>query len=237
MIQKLILVLLLVANVVYAEAALTRSEKEQLIKHLQDSLKEDQKVDKKIENEIDKKVEKKSNSFFYMGYGIGVGSGKFTREVTSSGVLTESEKEIAVFTGTLKLGYAGQNNNRWELSITGITAEYEDETTDKLSGVDIDWYAVYEVATPGYKPFWSIGLGSYVWEDTESQVSTGENIKGGAFNLGLGVYIDVNKKLEVELAYKIKGIGWQELVSGTTTYQYGHSYGTIFVGLNYRFND
>jgi len=226
MIKRLSLVLILLAELVFAETTLTRSETELLIKKLQASLKEDLNATQKL-----------PSSFFYMGYGLGLGSGSFVSKSSStSGAVTETETEMDVFSGTLKIGYAQENNNRWELSITGINTERIDKREDKLSGFDIDWYAVYNPNKNDYKPYWSLGLGSYVWEDTAKQTTTNENIKGGALNLALGVFID-DTKFEFEAAYKLKVIGWQELISGTTTYSYAHVYGVFYIGVNFKFND
>jgi len=230
MIKKLTLVIILLSQLAFSETPLTRSETERLIQKLQESLKEEKKEEAKSS----------SDSFFYLGYGVGVGGGTFSLESTpSGGATTLSETETEVVTGTLKFGYAQENNNRWELSITGVEVTLDDtnSTIQNLSGLDIDWYAVYDLDTTTTQLYWSLGFGSYVWEESNLWVVGDENVKGVSFNLGVGAFFEMGEKMELELAYRIKGIGWQEIISGTTQELYAHGYSQLFVGLNYRFND
>ena len=236
MMKKIVTTLLLMISVGLAETDLTEQEMEAQILEMQAALKE-KREEKKV-SQTTKVIKKASKGFLYMGYGIGAGSGVYAVENRqASGASTNTEIEMDVVSGTLKIGYAQENNNRWELSITGISTERIDGVEEKFSGVDLNWYAVYDLSENNHKPFWSIGFGSYTWEDTAALVVGDEDIKGGALNLAGGVFLDVGKKVELELAYRVKVIGWQELVNGTTIESHAHAYAQFFVGFNYRFND
>jgi hypothetical protein len=169
-----------------------------------------------------------NSSKYYSGMGITLGSGILEVNINKN----ESYNSSSI---PIKFGMMLRNNNRFELSYESKEYKFT-EVDDKVSGWNLDWNFVY----PRYKiadavtPYWTLGFGLYTYEDNE------DDLKGVAFNYGMGGLYNINKNIELEASYKFKVIVWEKY-----TYKYENSddieiissdsTGSLFyLGLNYK---
>jgi opacity protein-like surface antigen len=169
-------------------------------------------------------------------YGIGMASG--------SGTFTESMSEYSYDSSSMpiKFGMMLRNNNRFELSYEKEKYKFTKIGLDhKVSGWNLDWNFVY----PRYKiadavtPYWTLGLGVYTYEDTAKFIVKNEDLKGVAFNYGMGGLYNINKNIELEASYKFKGISWENYTmqgSGSgISIKLASTELLFYLGLNYKF--
>ncbi len=233
--KKRILGLLFISFMGLLFADTTEAELEAENKKLQATLKE--KKEAKAQESVTpvSAVKKSQTGYFYIGYDIAGGGGTYTQKRTvSGGNTTATETELTAGMGTLKFGYSNASNNRWELSFSGIGTQRINKIEDTLSGMDINWFAVFDLEKSKLSPYFYIGLGGYTWETPNTSITTNE-LSGGAFNLGFGAVYDMSGSFEFEFAYRLKFIGWEEYILGNDIYNEGHALGFLAIGLNYHF--
>lgn len=169
---------------------------------------------------------------FYVGVGVGSG-GSGEREITvNDSAIFKSDYDTSL--ADLKLGAEFRSGHRFELAFTGIDLEYADGTEDELSGLDFDWYFAF--GEKRVKPYLMVGLGLYTFENTAYFLADNEDLRGVAFNLGGGIFIEVAEPFEVELGYKFKGIGWQKVEdTDGDTLELSESMGNLYLGARLKF--
>ena len=169
----------------------------------------------------------------YVGIGATSGSGTLTATANNGGLATSDYDSSSV---PLKIGYRLENDNRFEFSLESTEHKFTN-STDTVSGWNMDWDFTY----PKYKlgdiitPYWTIGFGSYTYEDTAKYFTSNEDLKGFAFNYGLGGLYDINNNIEVEASFKGKVINWQDVEYGSTTISSDSTGTAFYLGINYKF--
>jgi opacity protein-like surface antigen len=171
------------------------------------------------------------SSKYYSGVGIALGSGIVEVNVNKNQSYNSSSMPI-------KFGMMLQNDNRFEFSYE--TEKYKfDNRDDKVSGWNLDWNFVY----PRYKiadtiiPYWRLGIGSYIYEDTANLGDNKDDLKGVAFNYGMGGLYNINKNIELEASYKFKGISWENFIEKDSdiSIKLASTELLFYLGLNYKF--
>ena len=165
----------------------------------------------------------------YIAFGQGSGSGTEQRRFTDNlwGGTTKVDVGFDVTLTDFKVGVVFESDNRFELSSTSIDAKFS-SWTEKFTGTDFDWIFTAEKGEADFLAFMLVGFGTYEFERL--------SLRGAAFNFGLGVYVPVSDNVEVELAYKMKAIGWDEYDIGGNTSLYAlESIDYVYVGAKYKF--
>ena len=169
----------------------------------------------------------------YIGIGASSGSGTFTATANGGGSSTGDYDSSST---PFKIGYMLKNDNRFEFSLESMDHKFSGGT-DTVSGWNMDWDFTY----PNHKlgdiitPYWTIGFGSYTYEDTAKYFTSNEDLKGFSFNYGIGGLYDINKNLELEASFKGKAISWQDVQYGSTTISSDSTGTAFYLGLNYKF--
>jgi hypothetical protein len=169
----------------------------------------------------------------YIGIGTTTGSGTLTRTSTNGGYASADYDSSST---PFKIGYIFKNNNRFEFSVESMDHKFSGGT-DTVSGWNMDW----DFAYPNHKladiitPYWTIGFGSYTYEDTAKYFSDNEDLKGLALNYGIGGLYSINNNFEIEASFKGKVIKWQDVTDGTTTVSYDSTGTAMYLGINYKF--
>jgi len=170
-----------------------------------------------------------NSSEYYLGMGMVSGSG--TKTV---GVSEESYDSSSM---PIKFGMMLDNDNRFELSYETEKHKFNNRD-DKVSGINFDWNFAYpkNKIADAVTPYWTLGFGSYTYEDTAKYFTDNKDLEGFAFNYGIGGLYDINKNIELEASYKFKGIGWQSYTTlGSNVTTTSDSAGSLFyLGLNYK---
>lgn len=158
-----------------------------------------------------------SDNNIYFGYDKEFGSGSQTRTYDAGGV---NETEYDTSANRFKLGFILESQNRFEISINNISAEYTSGKTfnanqtvgdrsSEFSGFDLDWlFTIGENKT--VLPYIDLGFGIYNNDEIKGTNNSGdvESATALAFNLGLGLISEVNDNFELEIGYKYKGLAW-----------------------------
>jgi opacity protein-like surface antigen len=168
---------------------------------------------------------------FYLGLAAGAGGG----ETEFEGNFTITE-DMDTTLSALVLGVEFRTGNRFEVSFTSITADFEDATDeDEFSGIDFDWKFPFGEET--IKPFLGLGFGLYTWEDTADLFVDDEDLSGIALNLMGGALFQPHEHLEFEAGYQYKGIGWQTIrpVGSSTDVETSTSMGNLYLSAKYKF--
>lgn len=147
--------------------------------------------------------------FYIAAAGLsGSGEDEFTINFTSGGSLTGTNEYDASET-QLMLGYRFKSNNRMELSFTSLEFEYENGFTRDISGVDLDWTFTANEKT--FSPYLLLGLGVYARNDPTEPEPDNTDRTGAALNVGLGLIMSLGDHFELDLGYKVRAIGWEEI--------------------------
>jgi opacity protein-like surface antigen len=139
----------------------------------------------------------------------------------------------------IKFGMMLDNDNRFEFSYEKEKHKFTKIGVDKkISGFNFDWnfaYPKYKIAD-AVTPYWTLGLGVYTYEDSANIGDNEDDLKGVAFNYGIGGLYDINKNIELETSYKFKGISWEDYnEKGSDIRMTAASVGSLFyLGLNYK---
>ncbi|UXD89214.1 porin family protein [Thalassolituus hydrocarboniclasticus] len=168
---------------------------------------------------------------FYLGLTGGLGGG----DTEFEGNITITE-DMDTTLSALVLGVELRTGNRFEVSFTSITADFENASADdEFSGIDFDWKFPFGEET--VKPFLGLGLGLYTWEDTADLFADDEDLSGIALNLMGGVLVQPHEHLEFEAGYQYKGIGWQTIrpVGSNTDVDTSTSMGNLYISAKYKF--
>jgi len=175
----------------------------------------------------------KDTDKFYIGIGVSNGSGTFTATDDYGNSITNDYDSSSI---PIKIGYMLENNNRFELSIESMDHKF-DNGTDTVFGWNMDWNFTYPNNKIGdiITPYWTIGFGSYTYEDTAQYFDDNEDLKGFAFNYGIGGLYDINTNLEIEASFKGKAIEWQDVDIGGTVVSSDSTGIAFYLGLNYKF--
>ncbi|ASP37874.1 hypothetical protein CHH28_03930 [Bacterioplanes sanyensis] len=140
---------------------------------------------------------------FYAGLVIGGGSG----ETEFDGFGTSTVDLDSSFR-TVKLGYIMDSDNRFELSVTGIDVEQDNNGLEhEFSGLDLDFKVPFGESK--LRPYVGVGMGFYSWEDTGHLFVDGEDLSGVAINLSAGGLLELHERFEVEAGLQYKAIAWQ----------------------------
>jgi opacity protein-like surface antigen len=197
--------------------------------------------------EIRQTRESDNDSFYkniiYLGVGAfdGSGSTNITQELKDNYVwsdtgTTEDRGYESPFNSTsypIKLGIYLENYNRLELVYRDIKLHYSDIETMKAYNLN----AIY-----GYPLFDTqlmlnsgLGIGYWIYEDTESISKNGEELQNFSFHYSLGLLYGISKHLEVEMNYILDLVFWESgsLDSSVTQKIDSNMYGVYF-GLNYK---
>lgn len=185
-----------------------------------------EKTDKPKLNGILNKNDRSTKSYF--GLGTSIGEGKFTSDSISP--VNQSYDSASV---PIKFGIMFDSNDRIELSYEYVAHNYDDRI-DQIIGINFDWNSVYKFGQ--ISPYWSIGFGQY-----KCDYSKDESLKGYisalAFNYGVGILINLDNLLEIEISAKRKNINWQEKVyeNGNTASNSSSISSLYYFGVNYFF--
>ena len=178
-----------------------------------------------------------TDSKWYIGAGVLQGSGTLTETLgagyvwISTGTDTR-EQEFDTSSVPVKIGFNLDNNNRFEISFNTIDLKYTD-TTESISGSNIDWLFVYE--HDKLQPYWSIGVGSYVYDDTAQFSIDNEDLAGISFNAAIGLLYSIDDNVELEFAYRRIALSFQTIDNGTTTIDTDLVATSIYLGANLQF--
>jgi len=169
----------------------------------------------------------------YIGIGVSSGSGTFTATANDGGSLTGDYDSSST---PFKIGYMLKNDNRFEFSLESMDHKFSDDT-DTVSGWNMDWDFTYPNNKLGdiITPYWTIGFGSYTYEDTAQYFDDNEDLRGFAFNYGIGGLYDINKNIEIEVLFKGKVINWQDVQYRNVTVSSDSTGTALYLGLNYKF--
>lgn len=142
---------------------------------------------------------------YYVGLDTFIGKGEETVD-SSTGETTESTNTGG---GSINIGYRYSDNDRFEVEFTKVESEFDGSREEKFEGIDFDWsFAV--LPQPSFQPYLEAGFGLYEYKGTKDATSNNENLGGIAVNFGLGVIYELEKEIELDASYRIKGIGWEE---------------------------
>jgi opacity protein-like surface antigen len=201
-----------------------------------------------------------NSSKYYLGMGMVSGSGTYTESMSEysfdSSSFEESINEYSYDSSSMpiKFGMMLDNDNRFEFSYEKEKHKFTKIGVDKkISGFNFDWnfaYPKYKIAD-AVTPYWTLGLGYYTYEDSANFGDNEDDLKGTAFNYGIGGLYEINKNIELEASYKFKAISWDSYTKSKTdiTYRSANNYtitettstilsdlvGSLFyLGLNYK---
>ena len=102
----------------------------------------------------------------YVGIGASSGSGTLTVTANTGGSATGDYDSSST---PFKIGYMLKNDNRFEFSLESMDHKFNGGT-DIVSGWNMDWNFVYP--NESFSPFWTVGFGSYTYEDTAKYFSS-----------------------------------------------------------------
>jgi opacity protein-like surface antigen len=171
-----------------------------------------------------------NSSEYYLGMGMASGSG--TLEIGRAKGQSYDSSSMPI-----KFGMMLDNDNRFEFSYEKEKHKLAD-VDNKVSGLNFDWnytYPKYKIAD-AVTPYWTLGFGLYTYEDSANIGDNEDDLKGVAFNYGIGGLYDINKNIELETSYKFKGISWEDYnEKGSDIRMTAASVGSLFyLGLNYK---
>lgn len=149
-----------------------------------------------------------ADTAYYIGLDTFIGKGE-EKVDSSSGNSTESTDTGG---GSINIGYRFEDNDRFEVEFTKVESEFDGGREEKFEGIDFDWtFAV--LAQPSFQPYLEAGFGLYEYKGTSDVASDNENLGGIAVNFGFGAIYELEKEIELDASYRIKGIGWEETES------------------------
>ena len=167
-------------------------------------------------------------------YGAGVFGGNGSRGFDKSDPNYEEYDTRGV---TYKIGIAEDNYQSAEASATILDTKTALNNHVVFLGIDLDYIATpYERQSHFITPFVSIGLGSYYFSgDTDNNNSTYNETEGIAFNGKVGLYIKVNRHIEIEAHMHGKSFLWNgsENDTGGDARRAADSMTNFYLGLNW----
>lgn len=146
-----------------------------------------------------------ADTAYYVGLDTFIGKGE-EKVDSSSGDSTDSTDTGG---GSINIGYRFADNDRFEVEFTKVESEFKGGREEKFEGIDFDWtFAVLPQAS--FQPYLEAGFGLYEYKGTRDATSNNENLGGIAVNFGFGAIYELEKEIELDASYRIKGIGWEE---------------------------
>jgi opacity protein-like surface antigen len=132
-----------------------------------------------------------------------------TTDVTS-GEVTE---DLDISTLGLYLGYINENNNRFIVSYTSATIDFDkSNASEDATGFDLDWQFVY--GEEQVQPYWGIGFGFHSIDDPLILRGTnleGDTLSGASFQMMAGIKILVREQVELDISVQRKAYAWQSI--------------------------
>ncbi|OUS39964.1 hypothetical protein A9R00_08420 [Oleispira antarctica] len=125
----------------------------------------------------------------------------------------EITEDLDIATLGLYLGYINENNNRFLLSYSSSTIDFDESNgSEDVTGLDFDWQFVY--GEDQVQPYWGIGFGLHTID--EALILTGTNLEGDSlsglsFQMMAGVKIAVNEQVELDVSIQRKAYAWQSI--------------------------
>lgn len=171
---------------------------------------------------------------FFVGASIGSGSGDI--EFTGAGDVTI---DFDTSSTAFKAGFILENENRIVFSYETITTELDGwtlfgQTEPDNTGYNLD----YQITLPmnNITPYFSLGLGSYEFDGSESYSTDGSALTGLSYNYGVGVSVMIIPNFELEASYNGKIISWDDIqYSNSTTDEVTTNLSQFNVGVNILF--
>jgi opacity protein-like surface antigen len=143
----------------------------------------------------------------------------YTKSISAEAKLTLEElddeftEDIDMSTLGLYLGYINENNNRFLLSYSSSTIDFDESSeSEDVTGLDFDWQFVY--GEDQVQPYWGIGFGLHTIDDALILTGTnleGDSLSGLSFQLMAGVKVEVNEQVELDVSIQRKAYAWQSI--------------------------
>ena len=134
-------------------------------------------------------------------------------KVTLEELDDEFTEDIDMSTLGLYLGYINENNNRFLLSYSSSTIDFDESNeSEDVTGFDFDWQFVY--GEDQVQPYWGIGFGLHTIDDALILTGTnleGDSLSGLSFQLMAGVKVEVNEQVELDVSIQRKAYAWQSI--------------------------
>ena len=134
-------------------------------------------------------------------------------KVTFEELDDEFTEDIDMSTLGLYLGYINENNNRFLLSYSSLTIDFDESNeSENVTGLDFDWQFVY--GEDQVQPYWGIGFGLHTIDDAIILTGTnleGDSLNGLSFQMMAGVKVEVNEQVELDVSVQRKAYAWQSI--------------------------
>lgn len=171
---------------------------------------------------------------WYLGVGTFNGSG--THSVTRTNGYSDYDLSVDVSSTPVSIGFINENNNRFELSLFSMDADFSTGEKETISGYDINANITLDSMQSGnLLPYINVGFGLYNWDNSGSDFVGGKDLKGVGFNLDLGLFYSIQKNIELEVAYQTKNVSWQEIQYTNYNATLSDSINGLYLGLNLKF--
>ena len=179
---------------------------------------------------------------WFAGIGMFNGSGTETAAAPVSGstISVSAEADYDASSVPVTIGYVDKRNNRLKLSYSKIDVDWDDGDSDSATGFDFNYdFTLESIKSESLLPYIGIGIGFYNADNTAQYYVDGEDLKGVSSNLSLGLLYSINSNVEIEAAYSIKHIKWQDtsVYSGSTRIDVSmeEDISGLYAGINYKF--
>ncbi len=155
-----------------------------------------------------------SQSQVYMGASYG----SFNESLSDETMKTNENPIIK-----LKVGYGIREAYAVEFSLDYTQVDANSTDVDRY-GLNVDLIKAFDL--PYVNPFFKAGFGA-------GYVNSGSNrLTFGSFNLGTGLYIPINKHIDIEIAYDYKNISYERVNEAVELTSHIN---VVSAGLNFRF--
>jgi len=126
------------------------------------------------------------------------------------------------------------------LSYSKIDVDWNNGDSNSVTGYDFYYdFTLESIKSENLLTYIGIGIGFYNADDTAQYLADGEDLKGVSANFSLGLLYSINTNVEIEAAYSIKHIKWQDtyLYYGNTRIdmELEDDAKGLYVGINYKF--
>ena len=165
----------------------------------------------------------------YIGSNYGTFEEKFTNDIEAT-----SSTQIA----KVKLGYGIREAYAIELSLEYIknqskifSSDSEVDTDGNKYGVNVDLIKAFDLDIL-ILPYLKAGFGSG-WFDIQRELQN--RLFYSSFNLGTGIFIPINKNLDLELGYEYKYVSYESIDTIADKLNYTSNINVVYFGFNVRF--
>jgi len=125
----------------------------------------------------------------------------------------EATEDLDISTLGLYLGYINENNNRFIVSYSSATIDFDEaNVSEDATGFDLDWQFVY--GEEQVQPYWGLGFGFHSIADPLILRGTnldGDTLSGVSFQVMAGIKIQVHKQVELDISVQRKAYAWQSI--------------------------